>query len=70
MVDKGNKKFLLAHLLSQPEVENALIFARTRHGADRVVKDLDKAGIRAMAIHGDKSQSARQTRWPSSRTAG
>ncbi len=59
-VDKGNKKLLLAHLLSQPEVENALIFARTRHGADRVVKDLDKAGIRAMAIHGDKSQSARQ----------
>ncbi len=59
-VDKGNKKNLLAHLLSQPEVENALIFARTRHGADRVVKDLDKAGIRAMAIHGDKSQAARQ----------
>lgn len=59
-VDKANKKYLLAHLLSQPEVENALIFARTRHGADRVVKDLGKAGIRAMAIHGDKSQAARQ----------
>jgi ATP-dependent RNA helicase RhlE len=59
-VDKGNKKHLLAHLLRQPEVENALVFARTRHGADRVVKDLDKAGIRAMAIHGSKSQTARQ----------
>jgi len=59
-VDKGNKKHLLAHLLAQPEVENALVFARTRHGADRVVKDLGKAGIRAMAIHGSKSQTARQ----------
>ncbi|NLF26657.1 MAG: DEAD/DEAH box helicase [Clostridiales bacterium] len=59
-VDKANKKLLLAHLLGQPDVENALIFARTRHGADRVVKDLDKAGIRALAIHGSKSQSARQ----------
>ena len=59
-VDKPNKKYLLAHLLNRPEVENALIFTRTRHGADRVVKDLDKAGIRALAIHGSKSQSARQ----------
>ncbi len=59
-VDKGNKKNLLAHLLAQPEVENALVFARTRHGADRVVKDLGNAGVRAMAIHGSKSQTARQ----------
>jgi ATP-dependent RNA helicase RhlE len=59
-VDKANKKYLLAHILSQPEVENALIFARTRHGADRVVKELGREGIRALAIHGDKSQNARQ----------
>jgi len=59
-VDKTNKKLLLAHLLKDPAVESALIFARTRHGADRVVKDLEKAGIRALAIHGSKSQSARQ----------
>ena len=59
-VDKGNKKHLLAHLLRQEGVENALIFTRTRHGADRVVKDLAKAGIPALAIHGSKSQSARQ----------
>ena len=58
-VDKGNKKFLLASLLRQPQVESALIFARTRHGADRVVKDLEKAGIPALAIHGSKSQNAR-----------
>jgi superfamily II DNA/RNA helicase len=50
----------LAHLLNQPEIENALIFARTRHGADRVVKELDSAGIHALAIHGSKSQTARQ----------
>ena len=59
-VDRANKKNLLAHLLGQPEIENALIFARTRHGADRVVKELDSAGIRALAIHGSKSQNARQ----------
>jgi ATP-dependent RNA helicase RhlE len=59
-VDKGNKKHLLAHLLRQEGVENALIFTRTRHGADRVVKDLAKAGIPALAIHGSKSQGARQ----------
>lgn len=59
-VDKANKKYLLAHILNQPEVENALIFTRTRHGADRVVKELGREGIRALAIHGDKSQNARQ----------
>ena len=59
-VDKANKKHLLAQLLREPEVENALVFSRTRHGADRIVRDLDRAGIPAAAIHGDKSQNARQ----------
>ena len=59
-VDKANKKHLLAHLLQEPDVENALVFSRTRHGADRIVRDLAKAGIPAAAIHGDKSQNARQ----------
>lgn len=59
-VDKANKKHLLAHLLKDPAVENALVFSRTRHGADRIVRDLSKAGIDAVAIHGDKSQNARQ----------
>lgn len=60
MVDKPNKKRLLAHLLAQPEVESALVFTRTKHGADRVVRELSRAGIQARAIHGDKSQNARQ----------
>ncbi len=60
-VDKGNKKYLLASLLSRPEVENCLVFSRTKHGADRIVRDLKRAGIDAAAIHGDKTQNARQT---------
>ena len=60
LVDKANKKRLLADLLRQPQVESALVFVRTRHGADRVVRELKKAGIDARAIHGDKSQGARQ----------
>ena len=60
MVDKANKKHLLAKLLRQPEVENALVFSRTKHGADRIVRELGRAGIEARSIHGNKSQSARQ----------
>lgn len=60
LVDKANKKYLLASLLRKPEVVNALVFTRTKHGADRVVRELGKAGIFAKAIHGDKSQNARQ----------
>lgn len=59
-VDKVNKKHLLAHLLREPDVENALVFSRTKHGADRIVRELSRAGIEACAIHGDKSQNARQ----------
>jgi len=60
LVDKLNKKYLLADLLKKPEVENALVFTRTKHGADRVVRELENMGVRSLAIHGDKSQSARQ----------
>jgi ATP-dependent RNA helicase RhlE len=59
-VDKGNKKLLLAELLRSPSVRSALVFTRTKHGADKVVRELDRAGITAMAIHGNKSQTARQ----------
>ncbi len=60
LVDKANKKLLLAKLLREPAVESALVFTRTKHGADRVVRELGRAGIQAKAIHGDKSQGARQ----------
>ncbi|MBO9700522.1 MAG: DEAD/DEAH box helicase [Sporocytophaga sp.] len=59
-VEKSNKKGLLIHLLKDPAIPEALIFTRTKHGADRISKDLTKAGITAEAIHGNKSQNARQ----------
>jgi ATP-dependent RNA helicase RhlE len=59
-VEKKNKRKLLLHLLQDRSIATALVFARTKHGADRVARDLSKAGIRAEAIHGDKSQGARQ----------
>ena len=61
-VDKGNKRYLLEQILKDhPEYDSVLVFTRTKHGADRVVKDLDSARVNAMAIHGNKSQTARQT---------
>jgi ATP-dependent RNA helicase RhlE len=59
-VEKANKKHLLVHVLQDSAIKNALVFTRTKHGADKVVKDLANAGISAMAIHGNKSQNARQ----------
>lgn len=59
-VDKNKKKDLLIHLLKDKTIQTALVFTRTKHGADRVVKDLIKVGIKAEAIHGNKSQNARQ----------
>ena len=47
-------------LLQDPAIRSALIFTRTKHGADRVVRDLGRAGVQALAIHGNKSQNARQ----------
>jgi len=59
-VEKGNKRKLLHHLLQDRAINTALVFTRTKHGADRVAKDLNQAGIKAEAIHGNKSQAARQ----------
>lgn len=59
-VDKKDKKKLLAHILKDKEVKSALVFTRTKHGADKVAKDLHGDGIKTAAIHGNKSQNARQ----------
>jgi ATP-dependent RNA helicase RhlE len=59
-VDKGNKRKLLFHVLRDKSIVSALIFSRTKHGADRIAKDLSKSGVDALAIHGNKSQNARQ----------
>jgi ATP-dependent RNA helicase RhlE len=59
-VEKGDKKKLLIHLLNDKAIKSALIFTRTKHGADKITKDLIKAGIKTEAIHGNKSQNARQ----------
>lgn len=59
-VDKKLKKNLLQHLLEDRSIITALVFTRTKHGADRVVKDLKKIGVTAEAIHGNKSQNHRQ----------
>ncbi len=59
-VEKNNKRLLLLHLLKDDVINTALVFTRTKHGADRVAKDLNRAGIIAEAIHGNKSQNARQ----------
>jgi len=59
-VEKQNKRSLLAHILADKSIETALVFTRTKHGADKVVKDLSRIGIAAEAIHGNKSQNARQ----------
>ena len=59
-VDRGNKSRLLAALIKGQNVKNALVFTRTKHGANKVAGDLAKAGIPSAAIHGNKSQTARQ----------
>jgi len=59
-VDKKNKKSLLLDLLKDRSIVTALVFTRTKHGADKVTMDLNKAGVHAEAIHGNKSQNARQ----------
>ena len=58
-VERANKKRLLAHILTTFDIESAIVFTRTKHGANRVVKDLGKVGVEALAIHGNKSQGAR-----------
>jgi ATP-dependent RNA helicase RhlE len=59
-VKQENKKLLLNHVLENGDIMNALVFTRTKRGADKVVKDLKRNGIKAEAIHGDKSQLARE----------
>jgi len=60
-VNKTDKKSLLIHILKDQSIETALVFTRTKHGADKVSRELLKAGIKAAAIHGNKSQAARQS---------
>lgn len=59
-VEKAEKTNLLLHLLKTQDIESVLIFTRTKHGADKVTRILNKSGIPAEAIHGNKSQNARQ----------
>jgi ATP-dependent RNA helicase RhlE len=59
-VTKNDKKNLLVEILKNKDIERVLVFTRTKHGANKVVKDLIKAQVTAEAIHGNKSQSARQ----------
>jgi len=59
-VDKGNKNVLLADTLKNKDIKTALVFTRTKYGADKVARMLNKKDVKAEAIHGDKSQNARQ----------
>ncbi len=59
-VGKKSKTKLLIHLLEWESVDSVLVFSRTKHGSDRIVRLLSKAGIKAAAIHGNKSQNQRQ----------
>jgi len=59
-VSQENKRPFLRHVLKTDSIEHALVFTRTKHGADKVVKELNKNGIKAEAIHGNKSQNARE----------
>ena len=59
-VSKHDKTKLLIHLLEEDKIQTALVFSRTKHGANKIVKKLDRAGIKSEAIHGNKSQPARQ----------
>ena len=58
--NKSNKKDLLFHILKNKDINQILVFSRTKHGADRIVRNLQKNNIEAAAIHGDKSQNQRQ----------
>jgi ATP-dependent RNA helicase RhlE len=59
-VKKENKSSLLSHVIKDLDIAHALVFTRTKHGADRLAKDLNRKGIVAEAIHGNKSQGARE----------
>lgn len=59
-VEKNNKKYLLEYILTEKNVDRLLVFTKTKHGANKVVKNLNISGFTAEAIHGNKSQTARQ----------
>lgn len=59
-VQKARKKHLLANLLKSEGMSRVIVFTRTKHGADKLVRELDKSGVRAAAIHGNKSQNHRE----------
>ena len=61
LVDKSNKILLLKAILENPEVKTVLVFCSTKHGANRIVKNLEQGGISVSAIHGNKSQAARES---------
>jgi len=67
-ISKEKKQKLLEYLLADSAITRALVFTRTKHGANRVVKNLQRKGIRAESIHGNKSQSARQNALKNFRT--
>ena len=58
--NKSNKPALLLHILKDPKIQQVLVFSRTKHGSDRIVRNLKKKDINSAAIHGDKSQNQRQ----------
>lgn len=60
LVEKNDKRQLLIHLLKDNKIQNALVFTRTKYGADKIAKELHRANIKADAIHGNKTQAARQ----------
>ena len=60
LVDRENKRALLTDLLKRPQITRALVFTRTKHGANRVVEHLVRSGISAAVVHGNKSQNARE----------
>ncbi len=59
-IPKAQKQSLLVHLLEEKGINRTLVFTRTKHGADKIAKQLKKSNIKADAIHGDKTQTARQ----------
>lgn len=67
-IPQKQKSQMLVHVLSQPDVSRALVFTRTKHGADRVVKQLAKTGIPAEALHGNKTQASRNRTMQNFRT--
>jgi ATP-dependent RNA helicase RhlE len=60
LVPKDRKVKLLSHVLRKPDVGRTIVFSRTKHGADRIVRHLQKSGVNSAALHGNKSQNARQ----------